>query len=223
MVSDFSTIWSAVAATCSAIAALSILKIQHDNMIDAARPEIVLDGWKRNPRKVGDDSFDKISIGKVINVGNGTALHMSMNFDDAIYKGSPIAGTTMSRISIIPKDEKVDFEGELLLWWNNVESKINDFKYMSVKLKVYCLCSKGYRYETTYNLMIGENTEKFIVGGMESLAPGVMLGVRSTTRTPIWRLKLLSRTKEIKVKLIEYSKNHEFLNKIVSFLNIKSK
>lgn len=45
MSSIWPTVWSAVAATFSAIAALVLMSVNLKNREDSVRPEVILDGW----------------------------------------------------------------------------------------------------------------------------------------------------------------------------------
>lgn len=189
MASETAAVWSAIAASCSAIAAFTILRIQHKHMIHSARPELVLTSWKREHKKYGSTEIEVITFSKIKNVGKGSAFHVYINAGE-IGHNRPTSSMSTLRISILPVDEEQDINGEILLFWDNVVPDQSG-KYISIKITIYSWCSKGYRHETIYNLMAEETKKHFFVGG-DVITPGVMLSQRRTISKPVWRLKLFS-------------------------------
>ena len=72
------TIWSAVAASFAALSAVLMVFIQHRNLVESARPELVLAGWSRKVGQ-GEGAHDVIAFQTIRNVGRGPALHLSLN------------------------------------------------------------------------------------------------------------------------------------------------
>ncbi|MEJ1358319.1 MAG: hypothetical protein RPU51_09125 [Candidatus Sedimenticola sp. (ex Thyasira tokunagai)] len=197
MAIEVASIWSAIAATFSAVAAISILRIQHNNMLDAARPEIILDGWSRKTRKIGENEIDVITFSKVINAGNGSALHVHINKDDLILEDRPEWMLSTKMIPIVSSNEKVEVQGELILWWKNVKSRKESGTSLHIKIKIYCFCTKGHRHETNYLLLAVESPETHSLGGGDEVAPGVMICSRTTNSVAVWWLKLCIRLAKI--------------------------
>lgn len=187
--SSAAAIWSAIAATFSAIAAITIMRIQHRNMLDSARPELILIGWDRKIRQQGDRKYEIITFNKIRNVGKGSALHLYIH-SSKIIDDRPVAVLSTERLSILPANEEYEINGEITLFWDNVPTHDSGHKYLSIEIKIYSWCSRGYRHETIYTLMAVEPFKNHIVVGSSEIAPGVMLTTRKTINKPVWRLKL---------------------------------
>jgi hypothetical protein len=187
--STAAAIWSAIAATFSAIAAITIMRIQHRNMLDSARPELVLTGWDRKTIQQGDPKYEVITFNKIRNVGKGSALHVYINSSKIIHD-RPAAVLSTKRLSILPANEEYEINGEITLFWDNVPSDDSGHKYLPIDIQIYSWSSRGYRHETIYTLMAVEPFKNCIFAGSCEIAPGVMLSTRKTISKPVWRLKL---------------------------------
>lgn len=189
MSTSAAAIWSAIAATFSAIAATTVMRIQHRNMLDSARPELILTGWDRKIRQEGDRKYEIITFHKIRNVGKGSALHLYINASK-IINDRPVAFLSTQRLSILPANEEYEINGEITLFWDNVPTHDSAHKYLSIEIQIYSWCSRGYRHETIYNLLAVEPFKNYIFAGSCEIAPGVMLSTRKTISKPVWRLKL---------------------------------
>lgn len=192
MATDTASIWSAVAASFSAMSAITIALIHRLNRIDSSRPEILLDGWSRVERSQGEKKYDVLKVNKIRNTGKGSALHVSVN--SAKFSGeNPVVIMSTVNISIIPSGNEVDINSELSPYWKSIKPDDAGHKNFHLKIRVLCWCTSGYRHETIYQLSISEvNTNVFIQEGSE-LASGVMLLSRHTTVHSVWKLKLYSK------------------------------
>jgi hypothetical protein len=73
------TVWSAFAATFSAIAAWLSYRTNIKNSKEGVRPDIILEGWEYNPtRDTADSNLGEIKIGSIRNVGKGPALQITI-------------------------------------------------------------------------------------------------------------------------------------------------
>jgi hypothetical protein len=181
--------WSAMAATFSAIAACSIWRIQHINMLDAVRPEIVLDGWERAKRQSGQDY---ITIKSIKNVGKGPGLHTTL-FSSKMEDAPLLA----KRISILPAGDKQEINGELRLYWKNATAMPDGQKWLFFSIEILSWCLKNQRHHTQYKIMVNQ---RFIEGdstGQSEIAPGVQLSSRVTESNPVWQLKLYKKISKI--------------------------
>jgi hypothetical protein len=73
-------IWSALAATFSAITALVLLRVHLHNRAESVRPELLLDEWEYFPEQDEESRFGStyglFIVKRLRNVGRGTALHI---------------------------------------------------------------------------------------------------------------------------------------------------
>ena len=185
------SIWSAIAAWFSALAAFSIWRVHRMNMLDAARPEIVLLDWNRIKKSDNDNEWECLRFDSIKNVGKGPAFRIFIRSD---FPGNaPSVGmTAVKQQSILPAGEQHDIYGEILMIWKNVENK-DGLKYLPIDIEVFSWCSKNYRHKTSYKLMVVQSVEGHIAVGSDEVAPGVILSTRNTTCKPVWFLKLSSK------------------------------
>ena len=191
MADSAASIWSAIAASFSAITAISMLCIQRINQLDAARPNIVLSGWERKKRPGSDRKHEYLCFKSIKNIGRGPALHVYIN-SSKIHENRPLAILSTKRLSILPAGEEQEINGEISMFWKNVAER-DGAKYLPIEIEVFSWCSKNYRHQTSYKLMVVQSVEGHVAMACDEVAPGVMMSTRKTTCKPVWRLKLSSK------------------------------
>lgn len=185
--------WSAIAAGASACAAMGVVWVQHRNLIEAARPVLILDGWKRSKAVKGSSSTDVISFEKIQNIGKGPALHVTIYGISKDSSNAPTYVLSNCNKHTIPADREVDVaDGDVHLYWGNVTVGVGDHKMMGVVINIYSWSLTGYRYKTVYRLMIEESDVSFI-GGAECIAPGVYVSSWNTTCQSVRRLQFFQK------------------------------
>jgi hypothetical protein len=183
LMNNTAAIWSAVAATFAAFSAFMTMLIHRRNLLDAARPEIVLTDWTREQRTQGETSYEVVSFRKIRNIGRGIALGIYINC--AENRGPfPLAVMSTIRIPILPVGEHVDVDGSIMIWWKNVESR-DAMKWVSPAITIMSWDSRDIRHETTYKLFVVQDG----IVASDILAPGVGLSSRSTVTRAVWTLK----------------------------------
>jgi hypothetical protein len=200
MAGSYAAIWSAIAATSSAIAAIIMIRIQHLNMLESARPELILTGWDRKLKQVGERKYDIITIEKIRNVGRGSASHITINstkfLDDKL-----LSALSTVTISILPAGEEREINGEISLSWDHAPTDTRGGKYLEIVIEIHSWCSRCYRHETIYKLFTVDRTQNvaFLGGDEDEIAPGVMLSLRKTISKPVWRLKLIRKLSHLPI------------------------
>lgn len=190
----WAAIWSAVAATFAAISSISIMLIQRRNLIESVRPELVLTGWTRRTVGEGEAAHEVISFQTIKNLGRGPALNIHLaSFHEV--NSRPTAVLSTIRLPILGTNESGALNGEITLWWKNVEADTPGFKYLHITVTIFCLDSRSVRHETRYALFAAEPMEHPM--GSELIAPGVALSNRTTTTTTVRWLKLVRCFKRI--------------------------
>lgn len=199
MPSSAAAIWSAMAASCSAIAATIVMRILHKNMLSSTKPEIVLDGWQRTIKEEGGFKRDVLIFKKITNAGKGPAFHVHINANVDNDKNHNIPTVIMStqQVHIIAAGEKIDIHSEITMLWNNAKPLHGKNKYIPIEISIYCWCTSGYRHETIYNLMAFETNNTAIIAGANEVVPRVMLSARRTIYKAVWRLKLYRRLSKL--------------------------
>lgn len=195
---SYAATWAAIAAVFSALAALIMVYYQRQNMLDSARPELILDGWKRETKTTGDYERETITFNKIRNVGKGPAIHVYINARSTL--DSKMAAT-MSTIdfSILPASEEREINGEISLHWNSVPEHKSDSKFLPIEIEIYCWCSKSCRHKTIYALMATKVQNNVIVVGGGEIANDVMLRTRKITSEAVWKLKLKRKLSRLPV------------------------
>jgi hypothetical protein len=195
MANNYAQIWSAVAASFSALAALTIMYINRKNMIDSASPEIVIDGWNREIKRIGESEYDTLTFSNILNTGKGSALHVFINATNIINK-FPLTSCSSERFAIIPSRKDVNVSGEITLWWKNVS---DSHRLLPIKITIYSWSTKGYRYTTVYQLVATELNNNFILAGGGLVANGIMLTTRYTKCDHVLKLKAMARMARLPV------------------------
>jgi hypothetical protein len=182
--------WSAVAASCSALAALAAFTIQRRNLLEAVRPEMVLTGITRSDRlKVTDaPTGDFILFDGVKNVGKGSALHVqvfvTMEAGRQQGAGPHILGSAFASAIVAPGGEHSG-QGSVILMWPNAIA--DQRKTIPFTVRVNAWDSRNRRHATDYRFV----AMQLPMRGHNEIAPGLMLMSRRTRSQAVWWLRLM--------------------------------
>lgn len=155
MPSSAAAIWSAIAASFAALSSFSIMLIQRRNLLESVRPELALTGWTRRIEGQGDAAHEVIAFQTLRNVGRGAAFHIVINAAH-IIANRPAAVLSTTRLPILATNETNDLNGEIVVWWKNVEPDSQGHKHLPITVEIFCWDSRGMRHETRYNLFAVE-------------------------------------------------------------------
>ncbi len=168
--------------------------IQRRNLLESVRPELVLSGWTRRAEGQGDAAHEVIAFQSIKNVGRGAALRIYLHAAHEVA-GRPTANlSSMTRRPILAANEATDVNGEIVVWWKNVEPAERGPKYLAISIRILCWDSRDMRHETRYNLFA---VELATVGLTDEIAPGLALASRTTVTRPVWLLKLFRQLSRI--------------------------
>jgi len=195
MIGSIAVICSAIAALFSALSSFLIMRIQRQNLLESVRPELALTGWTRRSEGQNDAEHEVIAFQTLRNVGRGAAFHIVINANH-IIDNRPAAGLSTTRLPILAANESSALNGEIVVWWKNVPPDSQGHKHLGITVDMLCWDSRGMRHETQYNLFAAELSPNMIVVS-DPIAPGVMLGTRTTATRPVWLLKLSATLKRI--------------------------
>jgi hypothetical protein len=192
-------IWSAVAASFAALSSFLVMLIQRRNLLDSARPELVLIGWNRKMINISDSRFDVIFVQSIRNVGKGPAINIIMNTSDINESKDKLKATLSTKhIPFLEAGASEDINAEIMLYWENVDADPQGRKHMDVGIEIICWDSRDMRHETYYGLIAGERPDSIVMSF--PTAPGVTVGTRRTRTTPVWWLKILSRVNRLRIR-----------------------
>jgi hypothetical protein len=188
-------IWSAIAATSSAIAAITLMTIHIKNREDSVRPELILEDWgfTDDPHGLGS-----ITIGKIRNEGRGPVLHMRGQLEipgaKPIFEGGPFAGFFHDPVPFlgVGKDLQVNWSAKFK--WQGSSISSQDIAFTPLHLTLFVTDIHGRLHETIYEMVAFKS---MIFAGATTLAPGLALSRRYTTITPWWKLRFRSRRQRI--------------------------
>ncbi len=185
-------LWSAVAASFSALASFLMVLIHRRNLLEASRPELVLTEWERLPHSAG--APEKLHIATVRNVGRGVALNVSVRVLGDV-SDPPTMIFSAHRVPVLAVGESTPVDFDLIMWWKNVPSAAHGHKYLLPRVCVSCVDARNVFHETTYSLLVVEQPET--VGVTDAVAPGVMLTHRHTKSSAIWRRHFLAAPRRV--------------------------
>lgn len=186
--------WSAIAASCSALASLLIVWVQRQNLLESVRPELVLTRWDRQPRGEGRAAHEVISFHQIQNVGRGVALNVHLQCAHTALD-NPTATLSTLRAPIIAAAQVVSVNGDIVVWWKNVPER-RGYKYLAITVTISYWDTRNMRYDTDYVLFALESgpERQWIT---DEIAPLVGLTIRRTIRRPLWWLKLIAKLRRI--------------------------
>ena len=188
-----SAVWSAIAASFAALTAFLTMLIHRRNLIEAMRPELILEDWSRRQERHGD----VVSFGRVRNVGRGPAFGVLLN-SSRDMNNPPQAAFSTTSWPVIAPGESVEVDGDIGVWWKNVPGADDSVKHLFVELDLWCSDRREWRHKVRYLLFIVPVNDR--VGVADSLIPGVGMPQRRTKSAPIWWLR--SRARLMKVPLL---------------------
>jgi len=194
MPSNTAAFWSPIAALFAALSSFLIMLIARRNLLESTRPELVLTGWTRRAEGQGDAAYEVIAFQTLRNVGRGAAFNIIIYSSD-IIANLPTAIVSSTRLPILAANETNNLNGEIIVYWKNVESDSPVHKNLFITVEILCWDSRGMRYETRYKLFAVEFPEH--AGMPDPIAQGVALTSRTTVARPTWLLKLFSGFKRI--------------------------
>jgi hypothetical protein len=175
------------------------MMIQRRNLLESVRPELVIPLWDRWKAKPGDLGCEVVSFRTIKNVGRGAALHIHLQaFHEVDNRPTIVLPTT--RLPILAANEEISVDGEITLWWQNVEPNDSGFKDLSINLSAFCIDARGMRHETRYDLHVVELGANVAV--MDEIAPGVMLGSRTTTTRSVRFLRLKANMRWFPIRFV---------------------
>jgi hypothetical protein len=161
---------AAIAAFFSALSSFLIWRVQRRNLLESVRPELVLEGWTREP--------NALRFRSIKNYGRGTA------FNPWFYgfRGTaeqPRGVRSVGQLTVIPSNEAIDVaDGTISIWFTNTEPDL--FK---IDLHVISSDSRGNEYNSRYDLTVWHLNRTVT---LETIAPNVTAR-RYTTMRPAWR------------------------------------
>src|SRR5947209_2668461 len=121
-------IWSAIAATCSGIAAIVLMRIHLLNREDSVRPEVLIEGcsfstgipegWDLDPRA---EEHGRIGITRLRNEGRGPALHISATLKGIgvmpIGRSASLFGMFIEPITFLGVGKSIDIDWKGYFPW----------------------------------------------------------------------------------------------------------
>lgn len=182
-------VWSAVAASFSALTAYLSWRAQVRTLHHSFRPEIVVANWTRasGPTETGDQLF----FSTIKNTGRDTArqiiVHASGKADDE--RLTYVSGNV--NVAGLVAGEQVTVDGRIILLWSHVPKHGTLGKLLSITVKVWSWDALGIRHTTKLLLLVMESAEAQLANAV-CLAPGVFLQSQTTESVPVFRLKILN-------------------------------
>jgi hypothetical protein len=131
-------VWSATAATLSALVAWMVLRIHRQNAIQSVRPELIIENWHLTGDAPEPDWFN---LGMIKNVGNGLAVTVIVNASVNNDSKCPVISTATSHLPYIYPDKELPLESGHI-WWKNA----SDETFVTFRADAYCWDVHGNRY-----------------------------------------------------------------------------
>lgn len=182
-------IWSAVAATVSATAALVAVYFNRSNLHQSVRPELQLLNWQRESVRRGTLTIDVLRIGEIQNVGRGPAMNVVMILEGGTRYRTPMAFMSTKFIPLLAPDKREAADIEVSMHWENVKEGKGGGKFLSLSLVILSWDTLGRRHKTVFSIFAVElaNSAGAV---LNPIVPGVMMPMRRTWIRSPWTLRL---------------------------------
>lgn len=193
-----SAIGTLLAALFAAAAAWLMANISHRNEMEAARPELVLDGWQRaliTYDVLPDEKSDEFLFNRISNVGNGTAYNVIINIFDRYGNDHlhhpPFSYSTIAK-PILQKGTEQQINGKMRFLWQQVEMLNNSKQkqiHFEIRMSFYCALKNF--YQTTYSFYAIDKRHGIDMTFKEEIASGVYMtfySVRCYPKEPKWKI-----------------------------------
>ena len=199
MPTNYTAVWSAVAASFSALSAFLVMLIQRRNLMESVRPELILLDWTREKSGGTASIHEIITFRKIRNVGRGAAFNVSITETQTLKEGdTPNVIIPGFRTAVIAPNESLDVAVMVGVAWKNIKSKgsVPTHKSTFINIKISFTDARDVRHFTEYTAFAASPPEA--MGGLTDgdLAPGLTWLSRHTIRKPIWRLKTVENIRQ---------------------------
>jgi len=189
---SYTAVWSAVAATFSALSAFTVMRIQRRNLLESVRPDLFPVEWSRSVPGHGGSKHEVVKFKYVTNVGRGTAFNVVVAGWVTSEAGDfPPALVYTYRIAVVAPGESVKVDEGIEVWWDNI---IEDARGVGKACCINVTIEYGDVRESWYSSRCSVRVFPVSFGGKGStfgdLAPNLVWSSRKTTTKPFWRIKL---------------------------------
>lgn len=196
---DWAAIFSAIAASFSAIAAFLTWRSQDQHLSESFKPEVVLGGWAR-------PSVDCVTFTTVKNIGRGTAQPVVINGSDFAAGQSPLYTTSSISLPGLASGEERKVDGCINIVWANVAPSMPSTKTLFIRVNCIYWDALSRRHIVRTGLFVLQHTSPSIQIDGDSIGRGISLGTVQVTisrvgwlkvRRWFWKVPLLSRFKPL--------------------------
>jgi hypothetical protein len=196
-------IWSAIAATFSALSAFIMVMIHRRNLLDAARPELVITGWKRATElDDGGQPYESITFATIRNIGRGAAFNVYAGSKLQAVGDHLLVGGPGTVVAVIPAGEKEDVEGyvQTYVHWDRLKRGSSHVRTVDIPITLRSVDARGMQHSTEYLLQVFDESHWAqytiqhphvrLLAFSDDIAPGIRMLHRRTTTRPMWRVRL---------------------------------
>jgi hypothetical protein len=178
-------VWSAIAATFSAISAAIAIGIQRQTLRTSNRPELLLLDWQRTATP--GQKLDLLCATRIQNVGRGTATHGFVVLRGQTMRGNlPLAMMDQPKpVPVLAAGAEAPLPIQIHLHWSNVKERRGVGKVLSLNLTILSWDVLNRRHEAVYRLTVFPLPAPMI---SSPTAPGVF-AVRVSKSRATWSLK----------------------------------
>lgn len=190
-------IWSAVAASLSALAAWFSFLLNRRNAVDSTRPDLVLEGWGLEVTETpGQHPKGTLHIDATKNLGRGPARHVWIEVINPEKQGV-ICRTRYNKPTSLHPSESKQIACSTEFEWKDgkcitIEEKNSICYFYVLELVLHYWDTRNYKHELTYLLRLTHCTGPYSLKGFfgdEVLAEGVGLTDRRLKVRRSWGTK----------------------------------
>jgi hypothetical protein len=180
------SIWSAVAATFSAIAALLAWRAQIHAMRESLKPELAIQGWRRERDSI--TGIDSIFFTQITNNGKAAARQVSVNASAMADDHRPKYVMSTLNVPSLIAGETVSVEGKISIHWNHAPVSGTQSKILPLTIEIYYWDSLNVRHVSRFVLHASENLSSSLI--LNPISSGVGLISITTESVSVRKLKI---------------------------------
>lgn len=147
------SVYSAIAASCSALTAFLVYRIQRRNFRESVRPELVLSGWVALGPDQAGECRALLRVTEIRNVGRGVAVNVCAADGDRDVFGPVGPERSVGTLPILGPGEKATVAWPFDLDWTRCERR-HGVEFMPLCVQVYAWDRDRVRHRVSHHFVL---------------------------------------------------------------------
>jgi hypothetical protein len=194
--------------------------IHRRNLLDAARPELIITGWKRESKVDSTGhAYEVVTFAKIRNIGRGPAFNASVGSKLRLLGDHLVVGGPGKDVPVIAAGEEhaVNHCVQTFIHWERVKSGPRGIRAVDVQIRLRSVDGRRMQHSTEYLLDIHDESLWAsmkpelpivrLISFTDDVSTGIRLVQRHTTTRAMWQLWLAGHARTEWTKFIKRVRN----------------